>query len=698
MTITPVTSGVPTTQRCRSISFGDANTGYVAAGAASGSAGTIIKTIDGGATWTTVYTTTNPVMSLVAINPMVVHAVLQNGGVVTTTNGGLTWSTPIPGTVGNPTLGMSFLDAMTGFVVGSEGKISKTIDGGATWVPLTPPQVDWGFFQMKIISPTEIYAVGAGDFLYKSADLGSTWTPLPIIPVMGGSGALGTLLFYSLEKVGSSLVMAGDVGIVAQSTDGGLNWTSNNVQLTTSLFNDIKEVPKTSTVVAVGNQRTIGTRQVLRSTNLGGTWSAIDVGVNTNLQSVSFVDSQLGYACGTNSEVVKTTDGGLTWAPVTRPSVTNYTLQAIEFVDANTGWVIVNFLTDPGGNIFKTIDGGTTWTQQTIGTTDQLAALDMVNANVGYITLNSSNRPIYKTIDGGTNWTAVPTPFNAGQIRSVRALDANLVYLGIAAGTNRVGKSIDGGATWQQIALPATADVVSVDFKDANTGYVAGQSLNALFKTTDGGATWSFQNAHVNAVVRIYAGPSGAAWALGTSASILRSAPLQTTSAVSRLTHGTAGTFDISLPLAGEPGVECRSSGGAHTLVFTFTNGVVSGNASVTTGTGSISGSPTFSGNTMTVNLTGVADVQKITVTLNGVTDAFAQVLPDAAVSVNMLVGDINSSKTVNATDIGAVKAQSGATGDGGELPRRCGGQRHHHRHRYRPRHPAPARPCLNFG
>ena len=69
--------------------------------------------------------------------------------------------------------------------------------------------------------------------------------------------------------------------------------------------------------------------------------------------------------------MVKTTDGGLTWAPVTRPSVTNYTLQAMEFVDANTGWVIVNFGTVPGGNIFKTIDGGTTWTQQTIGTTDR---------------------------------------------------------------------------------------------------------------------------------------------------------------------------------------------------------------------------------------------------------------------------------------------------------------------------------------
>ena len=165
--------------------------------------------------------------------------------------------------------------------------------------------------------------------------------------------------------------MSGDFGVIAESTDGGLSWTSNNFQLTTALMFDIQEVPNTSTVVAVGRQRTIRTRQVLRSTNMGDTWSAIDVPVNTDLQAVSFVDSQLGYACGTNSQVLKTTDAGLTWAPVTRPSATNYTLQAMEFIDANTGWVFVNFATVPGGNIFKTTDGGTTWAQQTIGTTDR---------------------------------------------------------------------------------------------------------------------------------------------------------------------------------------------------------------------------------------------------------------------------------------------------------------------------------------
>jgi subtilisin family serine protease len=132
------------------------------------------------------------------------------------------------------------------------------------------------------------------------------------------------------------------------------------------------------------------------------------------------------------------------------------------------------------------------------------------------------------------------------------------------------------------------------------------------------------------------------------------------TGAVSRKTQGGAGTFDINLPLSGEPGVECRSSGGNYTQVFTFDNNVVSGSAAVTSGIGTVSGSPTFSGNTMTVNLTGVADVQTISVTLSGVTDEFSQVLPSTPVSMNVLIGDVNANKTVNASDVGLVKSQVG--------------------------------------
>ncbi len=132
-------------------------------------------------------------------------------------------------------------------------------------------------------------------------------------------------------------------------------------------------------------------------------------------------------------------------------------------------------------------------------------------------------------------------------------------------------------------------------------------------------------------------------------------------SGVSRKTHGAAGTFDIPLVLGGDPSVECRSSGGNHTFVFTFNNALMSGSATVTAGVGTVSGSPVISGNTMTVDLTGVADVQRLTLTLQNVTDTSSQVMPDTAVTVKFLVADTSNNGVVNASDIAQTKGQVGS-------------------------------------
>ena len=133
---------------------------------------------------------------------------------------------------------------------------------------------------------------------------------------------------------------------------------------------------------------------------------------------------------------------------------------------------------------------------------------------------------------------------------------------------------------------------------------------------------------------------------------------MQLTSTVSRKVHGDAGPFDITLPA-----VECRSdgAGGDYTLVFTFSNNIESGNASVTSGTGSVSGTPTASGNTLTVNLTGVTTPQSLTVTLSGVADQFLQTLPDTPVTMTVVVGDTNGNGVVNATDVAQTKGGVGS-------------------------------------
>lgn len=141
---------------------------------------------------------------------------------------------------------------------------------------------------------------------------------------------------------------------------------------------------------------------------------------------------------------------------------------------------------------------------------------------------------------------------------------------------------------------------------------------------------------------------------------------LQLTAAASRKTHGGAGDFNINMPITGQSGVECRTGGanGDYTLVFTFSNLLLSGNAAVTGGTGTVSDSPTFNGRDMIVNVTGVTNVQILTVTMSNVTDVFNQVAANSSVNIGFLIGDTNGNRTVNAADVAQTKGRLGQTVD----------------------------------
>jgi hypothetical protein len=126
--------------------------------------------------------------------------------------------------------------------------------------------------------------------------------------------------------------------------------------------------------------------------------------------------------------------------------------------------------------------------------------------------------------------------------------------------------------------------------------------------------------------------------------------------AFSRRVHGGAGTFDIPLPLTGNVGVECRL-GPTYQMIIDFPTSVTVQSASVTSGTGSVS-SFSVSGSQVTVNLTGVTNVQRITVTLFNVNDGTH--MGNVPVSMGVLVGDVNGNALVNASDVSLTKAQVG--------------------------------------
>jgi hypothetical protein len=138
-------------------------------------------------------------------------------------------------------------------------------------------------------------------------------------------------------------------------------------------------------------------------------------------------------------------------------------------------------------------------------------------------------------------------------------------------------------------------------------------------------------------------------------------------SAVSRKTHGDAGSFDLNLPLSGASGIECRTGGGTsdYTIVVTFLANVslnASPQAAVTSGIGTIGtggvsngGMVTIAGNVVTVALTNVANAQTINITLNNVNGSTNLVIP-----MSILVGDLNGNGAVNASDISLVKDRLG--------------------------------------
>jgi hypothetical protein len=148
---------------------------------------------------------------------------------------------------------------------------------------------------------------------------------------------------------------------------------------------------------------------------------------------------------------------------------------------------------------------------------------------------------------------------------------------------------------------------------------------------------------------------------------------LTVTGAVSRKTHGGGtGTFDIDLPLAGNPGIECRTTGGTndYTMVVSF-SGTVSFNgiprAQVTSGTGCVGSAGTCNGgtvaisaNTVTIPLTNLANAQTINVTLFDVTNVGNVVIP-----MGVLTGDVNGNGKVNAADVAFTKGHLGQEVDG---------------------------------
>jgi photosystem II stability/assembly factor-like uncharacterized protein len=149
---------------------------------------------------------------------------------------------------------------------------------------------------------------------------------------------------------------------------------------------------------------------------------------------------------GSGGTILRTTDGGTTWEQ--QSSGTTALLNGVFFTDANTGTAVGS-----GGTILRTTDGGATWEQQSSGTTAYLAGVFFTDANTGTAVGGEEDYLLYD------------------------------ISLGI------ILRTTDGGATWKQQSggtSRTTTPLYGVFFTDANAGTAVGYN-GTILRTTTGG-------------------------------------------------------------------------------------------------------------------------------------------------------------------------------------------------------------------
>ena len=522
---------------------------------AVGLAGPILKTTDGGATWTQ-QTTQSGMFAISCADATHCVAVGYSGQVLSTTDGA-GWS---PTTISNVAalLGVSCASATNCFAVGTAGSIFATTNGGATWSPQTSTTPNY-LYAISCPSTTTCYAVGESGTIVGTTNSGGTWA----VVGTGGSflygiscvstiacmavGAQGTVLTttnptccWSPGDIGATnfilwavscqptmCFIAGDDGNVYQRLP--LTSGSHGVRASSGANGGLFAIscPTSSTCFAAGNFRTIVT------TTNGGTGWALKTGLPSNtLYGVSCPSTTTCFTVGAGGEVGSTSNGGTTWS--TQTSGTTQPLESISCSSTTTcvavgfnGTVILTttggatwlagisgttmvfnsvscpsttacFATSIGANFFKSGDGGATWTSAPLSTATGLTAVSCPSTTVCYVTdaNNPTTNLIYKTIDGGATWTQSFNLANDPQAGIVASFDAincpNSTTCYAAGGSGLIATTSDGGTNWRTDSSPSSSALTGVTCPAAGNCYISSFD-QSLLHTTDFGATWQAQ-------------------------------------------------------------------------------------------------------------------------------------------------------------------------------------------------------------
>jgi photosystem II stability/assembly factor-like uncharacterized protein len=244
--------------------------------------------------------------------------------------------------------------------------------------------------------------------------------------------------------------------------------------------------------------------------------------VPADISTIHMLDLQNGWMI-TNSYVLRSMDGGVTWHDVTPHGASALGFgTGASFLDSNRGWILVADPNDPvnAGTLYHTTDGGVDWDRTPvpfgggdIHFLDDASGWMMLPADVG-----AGNMAVkfFQTTDGGKNWSQVfsnlPTDADSNKSLPYGGIKSGFTPLSLqeawASGQSYASNdfylyhSTDGGHTWQKAEdpIPKTGEAMyqiqPPVFFDQETGIlpmsIGSEGSNTLFlRTQDDGATWT---------------------------------------------------------------------------------------------------------------------------------------------------------------------------------------------------------------
>lgn len=235
---------------------------------------------------------------------------------------------------------------------------------------------------------------------------------------------------------------------------------------------------------------------------------------------VFFFDNQHGWITSFNGTILRTANGGTTWQTASLPNAKSSPNRDICFVSSSTG-----FISGDDG-IWKTTDGGATWsnispTSPTIAGSTSCWFIDANNGVLGFGGCADSTVTFCATTNGGATWSSVTYTHSSPDVAVGGMGYTNGAYHA-AGGSGKHWKSTDGGASWsylptgsggwQEDLVTAAGNVFTASANGTSCGALGG---GKILKSTNGGSAWASANfpSVVMWGVTMYSGTDG--WACG---------------------------------------------------------------------------------------------------------------------------------------------------------------------------------------